>query len=107
MFLPAVKEIKLYVPTGDKDDYGQPFYEKPITHKVAVDVKTNIVKTGEGKEKESIMEIEFPAHIQIGKGYRVEYTDPLLGLLEGEILTIEEETDPLGIKVLSRFSNVG
>lgn len=89
-----------------KDDYGR-FKLSPITVNVAIDLKQSIVKDQTGAEISTFMDVDFPADILYDYGDELEYIDPFNRSFRGEIKTIEENTDPLGIRILSRFSQIG
>lgn len=89
-----------------KDDYGR-FKLEPIEVKVAIDLKQSIVKDQTGAEISTFMDVDFPPSILYDYGDELEYTDPFNRSFRGEIKTIEENTDPLGIRILSRFSQIG
>lgn len=89
-----------------KDDYGD-YLLQESTVNVALDLKQSITRDREGAEIATFMDVDFPASIEYGYGDELEYIDPLGQTYRGQIKTIEENTDPLGIRVLSRFSNIG
>lgn len=89
-----------------KDEYGT-FQLEPIEIKVALSLKQNIVKDREGAEVNTFMDVDFPASVEYDYGDELEYTDPFNRTYRGAVITMEENTDPLGIRVLSRFSNIG
>lgn len=89
-----------------KDDYGR-FKLEPITVSVAIDLRINIVKDQSGAEVSTFMDVDFPPDVLYDYGDELEYIDPFNRSFRGEIKSIEENTDPLGIRVLSRFSQIG
>lgn len=89
-----------------KDDYGK-FKLEPKEIKVALSLSQNIVKDRDGAEISTFMDVDFPPNIEYDYGDELEYTDPFNRKYRGSIKTIEENTDPLGIRILSRFSNIG
>lgn len=89
-----------------KDDYGK-FILEPQEIKVALSLSQNIVTDREGVEVNSFMDVDFPPNIEYDYGDELEYTDPFNRKYRGSVITIGENTDPLGIRILSRFSNIG
>lgn len=89
-----------------KDDYGN-FQLQPIEVNVAIDLRRNVVKDADGAEVSTFMEVDFPPDVEYDYGDELEYKDPFNRVYRGKIITIEENTDPLGKRVLSRFSTIG
>jgi LysM repeat protein len=89
-----------------KDDYGR-FKLEPIEVNVAIDLKQNIVKDQDGAEVSTFMDVDFPPDVLYGYGDELEYIDPFNRSFRGEVKSIEENTDPFGIRILSRFSQIG
>lgn len=89
-----------------KDDYGK-FILEPKSVQVALSLKQNIVKDREGAEISTFMDVDFPPFIEYDYGDELEYIDEFNRIYRGAVITIEENTDIFGIKVLSRFSNIG
>jgi hypothetical protein len=89
-----------------KDDYGK-FQLIPTEIKVALSLRENIVKDRDGNERKTFMDVDFPPHIEFDYGDQLEYIDDFGRKYVGEVYTLEENTDPLGIRVLSRFASIG
>lgn len=89
-----------------KDDYGKYIFE-PQEIKVALSLRENVVKDRDGVERKSFMDVDFPKDILFDFGDELEYKDEFNRSFRGTIFTIEENTDPLGIRVLSRFASIG
>lgn len=89
-----------------KDDYARFILEEtPI--KVALSLETRITRDRDGNEITTIADIDIPANISISYGDEIEYTDPNGDTYRGEIVTVGENRDPLGIKILSRYVTIG
>jgi hypothetical protein len=89
-----------------KDDYGR-FELFSSVIDVAIDLRVNIVKDRDGNEKSTFMDVDIPPSVHFTYGDELEYIDPFGDSYRGEIISIEENTDPLGIEVLSRFATIG
>lgn len=89
-----------------KDDYGK-FILEPKEIKVALSLRENIVKDRDGAEVKTFMDVDFPPDILFDYGDELEYKDPFDRIFRGIVYTLEENTDPLGIRVLSRFASIG
>lgn len=114
MYPPMIKDGILYRKVADpdkpgkfkKDEHGI-FIVEPLSVKCAVDVKTTVIELPDGTKKQCFLDVDFPADVYLDYGYGFEFTDSMGKIYSGEILTIEENTDPLGITVLSRFCGIG
>lgn len=89
-----------------KDDYGR-FIHETQTINVAIDLRVNVVRDREGAEVQSFMSVDYPPDLAIDYGDELEYIDELGRSYRGYVISIEENTDPLGIRTLSRFANIG
>lgn len=89
-----------------KDEYGR-FKFEVATIKVACDLRTNVTKDREGNEVSTFLDVDFPPDVKIGYGDEISYVDKFGNVHRGEVKTLEENTDPFGIKVYSRFATVG
>ena len=89
-----------------KNNYGE-FILEPITIPVAIDMKKNVVRDREGAEVSTFLDVDIPADVFFDYGDELEYIDPFGRAYRGEVISLEENTDPLGIRVLSRFAQIG